>query len=46
MAEVICPENEMEVIPPEVLLDKVMEKKNRDCGCPRPARRGWTANMS
>ena len=25
MAEVICPENEMEVIPPEVLLDKVME---------------------
>lgn len=29
MAEVICPENEMEVIPPEVLLDKVMEKKEQ-----------------
>lgn len=28
MAEVICPENVMEQIEPEQLLDKVMEKKN------------------
>lgn len=29
MAEVICPENEQEVIEPEQLLDRVMEKKNK-----------------
>lgn len=29
MAEVICPENELEIIAPEQLLEKVMEKKNR-----------------
>lgn len=29
MAEVICPENELEVIEPKELLDKVMQKKNQ-----------------
>ena len=28
MAEVICPENEMEIIEPDQLLEKVMTKKN------------------